>query len=282
MKTEKCTPATWSLSADLMKEKRIQINTDISIAIDMVGYLECPQGWVGKEHSHHFWEILLSTRDFSNFEVSVIVPNERHLFENHLESTMYYVYIGFHFGSAENVDTEYQRRVIEERLLMEENMRLYKFFYEEIRKHGDVTAFKGTLLMDVMLLVAKLVDTRFFRDNLEEADQIGIVMEVKKYINRNIGTMCTVNEIADSLYMSPKYVGSIFKKRTGEGILQYQRRKKMEKALAMLRGEQYLVKEVAQYLGFDNLYYFSNVFKSYYGMSPTYFIKQYDRKDVDG
>jgi AraC-like DNA-binding protein len=41
-------------------------------------------------------------------------------------------------------------------------------------------------------------------------------------------------------------------------------------------------KEVAQYLGYDNVYYFSNIFKSYYGMSPTYFIKQYDRKDVDG
>lgn len=265
-----------------MKEKRIQINTDISIAIDMVGYLECPLNWVGKEHSHHFWEILISTKDFESFEASVMFPNERHLFENHSDSTMHYVYIGFHFGSVDNMDMEYQRKVIQEGLLREEHMSLYKSLFEEIRKHGDVSAFKGNLLMDVMLFVAKLADTRIYRDNLEEADQIGIVMEIKKYINRNIGSMCTVNEVADSLYMSPKYIGAVFKKRTGEGILQYQKRKKMEKALAMLKGEQYLVKEVAQYLGYDNVYYFSNIFKSYYGMSPTYFIKQYDRKDVDG
>ena len=49
---------------------------------------------------------------------------------------------------------------------------------------------------------------------------------------------------------------------------------------ANLKSGEYTVKEVSSVLGFENIAYFSNTFKDYYGLSPVNFTKSQDRKNL--
>ena len=69
-----------------MLERRMQINTDISLTIDLLGYLPCDKHWVGSSHFHPFWEMVITTSDFKEFKTDIFFPNETHKFENNAET----------------------------------------------------------------------------------------------------------------------------------------------------------------------------------------------------
>ena len=250
-------------------EKRVQINTSISLSIDMLGRLECESGWVGKEHFHYFWEIIIITNDFESFEVSLVSPNNSHCFRNSLESVAHILYIGFRVDGIN--DLEESRLALLEKLQNKSNYEKYEAFFKDMNNYGMKDFDVSSLLPHVFTFLSNMLSEYMFEGSGDEYN--GIVSKVKKYIALNIHKTLTVKEIAGTLYLSPKYIGNVFKKKTGMGILQYQKKKKMEKALSYLKSGEYSVGEVSAILGFENVAYFSNTFKNYYGISPVNFTK---------
>ena len=127
----------------------------------------------------------------------------------------------------------------------------------------------NVFLRTITIFLINLLANHLFGGKEGSRDN-NIVSEVKALINNNMNKMFTIEMIASGLYISPKYLGEIFRKNTGEGILQYQKRQKMEVAMMLLRSG-VSIKEVHQRLGYDNVQYFSNSFKAYYGVSPIHF-----------
>lgn len=106
---------------------------------------------------------------------------------------------------------------------------------------------------------------------VEDSPNTALVADAKKYINANLHQKINVQQLAKAFYVTPKHLGQIFRRETGEGIIQYTKRKKAEKALILIKTKQYTITQISQMLGFDNIHYFSTVFKEYYGFPPTYF-----------
>ena len=257
-------------------ENRVQINASISLSIDMIGRLECQPRWVGKEHSHHFWEIIIITENMKAFDVSLIKPNDPHSFRNGTASVAHILYIGFRFGGS--VDTEAKRERILNKLKDSKYYGDYAEFFNEMEKYGTKSGNSDRILPHVFSFLTAVLGEYMIEGG--EDEHHSIVAEIKKYISINIDKQLTVKEIAGALYLSPKYIGNVFKKKTGMGILQYQKSKKMEQALFYLKNGEYTVKEVSAILGFENAAYFSNTFKDYYGLSPVNFTKSQDRKNL--
>lgn len=256
-------------------ENRVQINTSISLSIDMIGSLECEPGRVGKGHTHHFWEIILITKDFTDFKVSLVCPNEPHSFNNDLGEAVHMLYIGFRFN--ESTDVGSARRWILEKLESKENFEKYTAFFSGMKAYGEGGG--GTsVLREIFAFLTEILSEYMIDGDGDE--QHSIVSEIKKYIALNLDKTLTVREIANTLYLSPKYICNVFKKKTGVSILQYQKAKKMERALSYLKSGEYAVGEVASLLGFENVAYFSGTFKDYYGLSPVNFSKNKDRKNL--
>jgi len=257
-------------------ENRVQINASISLSIDMIGSLECQPNWVGKEHSHHFWEIIIITEDMKAFDVSLVKPNEPHSFRNSTPSVAYILYIGFRFGGS--IDTEAMRERILCKLKDSRYYGDYAEFFNEMDKYGTKDGSSDNILPHVFSFLTEALGEYMLEGG--EDEHHSIVAEIKKYISINIGKQLTIKEIAGALYLSPKYIGNVFRNKTGMGILQYQKSKKMEQALFYLKSGEYTVKEVSSVLGFENIAYFSNTFKDYYGLSPVNFTKSQDRKNL--
>lgn len=94
---------------------------------------------------------------------------------------------------------------------------------------------------------------------------------VLAYIDSNIENNITVQELAEIAYMHPNYFIRLFKQHIGVPPIQYITRRKTEKAKALLMSTKSSVSEIAEHLGFSDLYYFSKQFKKNVGLSPSEF-----------
>ena len=84
----------------------------------------------------------------------------------------------------------------------------------------------------------------------------------------------TVNYMASQLHISPKYLSDQLKTETGKTALELIHISLIAEAKNMLKGEDHSVGEIAYSLGFENLPYFSRLFKKEVGMTPKAFKKQ--------
>ena len=102
-------------------------------------------------------------------------------------------------------------------------------------------------------------------------DGKGKVEKVKNFLRRNCFKKVRLQDAADSVYISPKYLSRIFKTYSGVGFNQYYLKCKIEKAREMLSGTGYSIDHISQKLGYENTASFIRQFKKIAGTTPTGF-----------
>ena len=97
---------------------------------------------------------------------------------------------------------------------------------------------------------------------------------MQKFIIHNLSRNVSLEEIADSAYLSRSYASSYFSKTVGLSLGEYQKKCRMLAACKMLAAGEKSVSDIAGSLGFDDPSYFSKVFKSEFGLMPKEFRKK--------
>jgi len=95
-----------------------------------------------------------------------------------------------------------------------------------------------------------------------------------EYINENISTELTVDNIANSAHFSKYHFCREFKRNTGMTVMEYITKTRIIMAMAMLREERISVTEVALASGFGSGSHFSKVFKETVGITPLDYRKE--------
>lgn len=98
----------------------------------------------------------------------------------------------------------------------------------------------------------------------------------KAYIDNNIAKALTLSQVAEATGYSAKYLSEVFVKETGVTFKTYLNEKKLEMAKSLLLNPSNSIVDVCTYLGYCNQSYFTKIFKSYTGFSPSKFIKQHE------
>ena len=102
-----------------------------------------------------------------------------------------------------------------------------------------------------------------------------IVEEIVNYIAHNLGNEeLTVNELGNQFYMHPVYINRVFKKEMKISVSQYINEERMKLAAELLKSGQLSANIVAEQVGYHAYSNFSNMFKKYYGCSPTEYMKK--------
>jgi two-component system response regulator YesN len=78
----------------------------------------------------------------------------------------------------------------------------------------------------------------------------------------------SVTQISNFFNLNSAYMGNVFKKITGQSVVQYITALRMEKAKELLISKEYKVIQVAEIVGYSDVFYFSKKFKKIYGFSP--------------
>ena len=100
-----------------------------------------------------------------------------------------------------------------------------------------------------------------------------IVNRITSLVKSTVCDNISSQEISEALGLNYAYLSRTFSKATGMTISQYRNHIKIKKAIDLFKMENMNIAETAQRVGFENQFYFSRVFKSITGFSPTQYIK---------
>ena len=102
-----------------------------------------------------------------------------------------------------------------------------------------------------------------------------IVAQVKSYINTHFDEDFTLQDMADSIRVSPYHLAHVFKEETGYSPKQYTLRRRLGEAQTLLISTRKSVTDIALEVGFGNPSHFNSMFSKYIGMSPSKYRETY-------
>ena len=108
---------------------------------------------------------------------------------------------------------------------------------------------------------------------LEPPRRDPLVENLKSYLDGNLTYGAELSHMARLFHYNEKYLGRLFKQKTGETVGEYVNRRRLEVAKKLLRSSDAPVIEVAAQVGFNNVTYFNRLFKRQYGRTPTAYRK---------
>jgi Response regulator containing CheY-like receiver domain and AraC-type DNA-binding domain len=98
-----------------------------------------------------------------------------------------------------------------------------------------------------------------------------IVIETQKYIRENFNKNLTLQIIADHIHVNSSYLSRLYKRETGESLVDTINKYRIEIAKRLLKDPSKKVFEVSTAVGIDSPAYFTHVFTKYTGSSPKTF-----------
>jgi len=100
------------------------------------------------------------------------------------------------------------------------------------------------------------------------SDQAAIP-KVIAYIDQNYDRELSLQVLSRHVHLSKNYLANLFKKETGEGVIDYITKVRLERAKALLRGTDLKSGEICSKVGIPDSKYFSKLFKKMEGMTPS-------------
>ncbi|MFD0670942.1 response regulator [Cohnella sp. GCM10027633] len=132
------------------------------------------------------------------------------------------------------------------------------------KAHRDIDSMKSFLVQLFHHISAKMGAVR---DNPSDL----LVSQVKEYILQHLNEDLTLNALAKLKFVSPSYLSRLFHQITGEQLMSFITRVRMEEAKRLLLEERYRIQDVSDMLGFQSANYFSKVFRKTVGIPPQDF-----------
>lgn len=106
------------------------------------------------------------------------------------------------------------------------------------------------------------------------------IKKVIRYMNDNYDSDITIEEVASQVNLHPTYLQRIFKRGTGETLMEYLQHIRVNKAKMLLLYTDIPIIDISNYVGINSRQHFSYVFKKYTGYSPKQYRKATDKSNI--
>ncbi|MCR2806804.1 helix-turn-helix transcriptional regulator [Paenibacillus soyae] len=140
-----------------------------------------------------------------------------------------------------------------------------------IREFNQVWMNKEPFYMIQARALFELILHRLLSNNRRQTMAL-VDLRIKKltaFLSDHYSDDITMNELARQFNLHPVYLGKLFKLNTGSTFKEYLNRIRINNAERLLSGSGLTVREVAERCGFEDLSYFSKVFKELKGYPPS-------------
>ena len=105
------------------------------------------------------------------------------------------------------------------------------------------------------------------QENEENAGEAAVRFVID-YIHKHLGEDIVVADFPELVHLNDRYLSRSFRKTTGLSMLEYITQERLRVARELLRQTEYPVSRVAGSVGYNNLSYFTKIFKRETGMTP--------------
>lgn len=247
------------------------------------------------EDSHDFWEIcyalegeILLLLDEKSIPIPkrhlvLIPPNKKHTYRSHNGNQSQAFVICFdsfsqilnaisgHVFSPDQVQTVCMNNIMEE---------FSDTFHMNEQEHLEVLpepCFGGqqALLLQLEYLLIHLIRTLsveknsgiiFFSDENFHADLTNAIL---RYLRENVDKKISLDAICAKFSYSKSFICKVFREQTGQTMISYVNRLKVEEAQRLLRETTQSIANIAWSLGFKEVKYFDMLFKKHTGLTPV-------------
>lgn len=100
------------------------------------------------------------------------------------------------------------------------------------------------------------------------------VYETIKFIENNYNQKLSLEEVANSVFLSASYLSKLFKDEIDKTIIEFLTEVRIEKAKKFLITSELSLQSIAEKVGYGDASYFSKVFKKEEGISPSEYRKR--------
>lgn len=135
--------------------------------------------------------------------------------------------------------------------------------------HATETTHAAQFLLNIeflriLIFLSELLETEIGTEQLP-----AVLTKIIVYIRKNLTSPLMVSDIAQALSLSPSYIARLFKRYYGLTPTAYIISEKMHYARELMHNSDMNVSEIAAYLGYCDIFYFSRLYKKTFGQSPT-------------
>jgi two-component system response regulator YesN len=155
-------------------------------------------------------------------------------------------------GAASCGDSEFMSDCIFDSMI--DDAFFYATNYDELKE--SFSDILDQLLQDKSGCISK-VDTPEFFDL------------IKEYISLHLAEPLTLQSMCGHFGISQTYISRLFRKYSGQSFINYLTGVRIEQAKRYLANRDILIKDIASMAGFGDQFYFSRVFRSLTGQSPS-------------
>lgn len=129
--------------------------------------------------------------------------------------------------------------------------------------------------LEIISSILHLLQICFDNRDTSKEEHFDCVSEAINYINKNIAYDLTLTQISEALFLNKNYLSRRFKEKTSMTILEYIKERRISMAKKKLQFSDMSVSDIVQNCGFSNFSYFSKLFKSIEGITPTEYRNKY-------
>ncbi|MFH1740521.1 MAG: helix-turn-helix domain-containing protein, partial [bacterium] len=123
----------------------------------------------------------------------------------------------------------------------------------------------------IRLEIGRAVPLPSWRAQRSTGGSAALVEQVAEFLNQYYYLPLSSQVIAQALGFDPSYFAKVFKQYARESLTDYLKRVRLNRAQRLLRDPYLSILEVAERTGFADPSYFTRVFRSAVGMTPTQF-----------
>lgn len=154
-----------------------------------------------------------------------------------------------------------------------QEVRQYTLTDDEKGRIGEIELLLGKTALDLkglseMVLCAEKYLNELLRKKSQMYQYSTSIQDAMKYVEEHFNQRISLEQVADSVYLSRAYFSALFRKETGKKFSTYLQEVRLEKSSAMLRDGRMSIQEIADRTGFFDAAHFSRAFKERYGVTP--------------
>ena len=270
-----------------------------------IGDLSCKGGFEVDSHIQPCYEIsyIVSGKgDFytngvkhpvSQGDIYINLPDEEHKIIADRDEPLRYFYMAFWFNQFKDENNRFahiekmldsvEKPVIKDRLDI--NIPFMKAL-NEISDTGEYSQFMlETYLMQIAILAYRNFCSNWefkYKPVNEDDSAQNVVYSAIAYIDRNVEKISELRQVAEQLGYNYSYLSHLFSEETGMTLQSYLNKKRMEKAIELIKAGGTSITEIAERLQYQSIHSFSKAFKKSIGVSPAQYQHFYVPKNENG
>lgn len=133
----------------------------------------------------------------------------------------------------------------------------------------------SNILIEILSPIKRLVQSNLSLENVIITETAFEVKDVLMYLHNNCKSKITIPKLSKQFHVNRTTLSDRFFEATGETIITYLNKYRINLAAIMLRESNYSISNIAEEVGFNDTAYFAKLFKKYMLHTPSSYRQHY-------